>query len=185
MVRAAVSEIVASRAASLITSLNHSARCPWPAANGADGAVRGRRPAGDGVRAHEPADRLPNPGACRRVTPTPTCVVKSGSPRRAGRLVGRASRTHATSARNRRCNFVALHKRTRRRLRTPDGADAIVRPAASRDDRRDSDVAIAMARCAASREVKAIARAVNAGGARTAIRRVARLLRPESSHACQ
>ena len=40
---------------------------------------------------------------------------------------------------------VALHKRARRRLREPAGANAIVRPASGRDDWRDSDVTEAIA----------------------------------------
>jgi hypothetical protein len=41
--------------------------------------------------------------------------------------------------------IVALRKRARRHLQRAAGANAIVRPAPGRDDRRDSDVAEALA----------------------------------------
>jgi hypothetical protein len=81
--------------------------------------------------------------------------------------------------------FVALHKPARRRLRRPAGANAIVAVAPDLDDRRDSDVAIAIARGAPPPEVKAIARGLwrptldqrfKAGWSRAA-----RLLRAETS----
>jgi hypothetical protein len=53
---------------------------------------------------------------------------------------------------------VALRKRARRRLRRPAGANPIVRSAPGGDDRRDSDVAKAIARCEPARGTKAIAR---------------------------
>jgi hypothetical protein len=46
---------------------------------------------------------------------------------------------------------VALRKRTRRSLCGPAGGNAVVWPARGRDDRRDSDVAIALARRRAKR----------------------------------
>ena len=58
---------------------------------------------------------------------------------------------------------VAFRKRARRRLRTAPGANAIVRPAPNRDDRRDSDVAKAQANLRNSENMNAIVPARGAG----------------------
>jgi hypothetical protein len=50
---------------------------------------------------------------------------------------------------------VALHKRARRHLRRPAGANATVGAAPDRDDRRDSDVAISIVRSMAGQMTKA------------------------------
>jgi len=68
---------------------------------------------------------------------------------------------------------VALRKRARRRLRRPADANAIVRPAPVRDNRRDSDVAIAIVRRAAAGDSKQSSRSL--------LRAVAREMKPSAA----
>ena len=60
-------------------------------------------------------------------------------------------------------HYVAMRKRARRRLWRPAGANAIVRRAPGRDDRRDSDVARGIAPCDGSWMSKAIAPTMRGG----------------------
>jgi hypothetical protein len=105
---------------------------------GSDAPLTRRRssgPTGAGERSRgEPAARRRTKAGARRLT---SSLVRFGL------RITRAMQPSAARGKTAEC--VALRKRARRRLRRAAGANAIVRPAPGRDDRRDSDVAEAMA----------------------------------------
>ena len=148
-----------------------------------EGATRGSRAASaDVVSGHQSSFLGGRRGTLRssdsfRGEPAVSCPMKA-----AARRLRSASRDSACASsgrctrpaeRGETAECVALRKRTRRHLRRPAAANAIVRPALGRDDPRDSDVAVEIAPRLPSPEAKGIVGEMHgfrALGGRTRIR---------------